>query len=120
MIALRLLFARRQAELERARGTEEGRKLIRAETRVLVRRGGPRQPFKKDDGAAAPPNTSSLTYRLSLDDREVVVRWGSHPERMRMHRLKFANAEDARDEYFGRLTSLGDKGFIDASAAEMV
>lgn len=119
MIALRLLFARRQAELERARGTEEGRKLIRAETRVLVRRGGPRQPFKKDDSAGS-PNTGSLTYRLSLDDREVVVRWGSHPERMRMHRLKFANAEDARDEYFGRLSSLGDKGFIDASAAEMV
>jgi hypothetical protein len=109
MIALRLLFARRQAELERARGTEEGRKLIRAETRVLVRRGS---------GTAA--NTGSLTYRLSLDDREVVVRWGSHPERMRMHRLRFANAEDARDEYFGRLASLGDKGFIDASAAEMV
>jgi hypothetical protein len=110
MIALRLLFARRQAELERARGTEEGRKLIRAETRVLVRRG-------KGTPAA---NTGSLTYRLSLDDREVVVRWGTHPERMRMHRLRFANAEDARDEYFGRLSSLGDKGFIDASAAEMV
>jgi hypothetical protein len=108
MIALRLLFARRQAELERARGTEEGRKLIRAETRVLVRRGGSRH------------EPGSLTYRLSLDDREVVVRWGSHPERMRMHRLRFANPEDARDEYFGRLTSLGDKGFIDASAAEMV
>jgi hypothetical protein len=119
MIALRLLFARRQAELERARGTEEGRKLIRAETRVLVRRGGPRQPFKKDDSAPA-SNAGSLTYRLSLDDREVVVRWGSHPERMRMHRLRFASAEAARDEYFGRLTSLGDKGFIDASAAEMV
>lgn len=110
MIALRLLFARRQAELERARGTEEGRKLIRAETRVLVRRGA----------GTTPANTGSLTYRLSLDDREVVVRWGSHPERMRMHRLRFASAEDARDEYFGRLTSLGDKGFIDASAAEMV
>jgi hypothetical protein len=103
MIALRLLFARRQAELERARGTEEGRKLIRAETRVLVRR--------QADG--------SLTYRLSLDDREVVVRWGSHPERMRMHRLRFASTDDARDEYFGRLATLGDKGFIDASAAEM-
>jgi hypothetical protein len=125
MIALRLLFARRQAELERARGTEEGRKLIRAETRVLVRRGGPRRPFAQDEGAGVgtgspAANTGSLTYRLSLDDREVVVRWGTHPERMRMHRLRFANAEAARDEYFGRLASLGDKGFIDASAAEMV
>jgi hypothetical protein len=103
MIALRLLFARRQAELERARETEEGRKLIRAETRVLVRRQA----------------AGSLTYRLSLDDREVVVRWGTHPERMRMHRLRFATPDDARDEYFGRLETLGDKGFIDASAAEM-
>ena len=120
MIALRLLFARRQAELERARGTEEGRKLIRAETRVLVRRGGPRRLFKQDDSPSPAANTGSLTYRLSLDDREVVVRWGTHPERMRMHRLRFATPEDARDEYFGRLESLGDKGFIDASAAEMV
>jgi hypothetical protein len=120
MIALRLLFARRQAELERARGTEEGRKLIRAETRVLVRRGGPRRAFAKDDSPSPAANIGSLTYRLSLDDREVVVRWGSHPERMRMHRLRFATAEDARVEYFGRLESLGDKGFIDASAAEMV
>ena len=116
MIALRLLFARRQAELERARGTEEGRKLIRAETRVLVRRSGPAQPSR--EGLSNQPG--SITYRLSLDDREVVVRWGSHPERMRMHRLRFATADDARDEYFGRLASLGDKGFIDASAAEMV
>lgn len=104
MIALRLLFSRQQAELERARNTEAGRKLIRAETRTLVRR--------QADG--------SLTYRLSLDEREVVIRWGAHPERMRMHRLRFASGEAARDEYFGRLAALGAKGFIDASAAEMV
>jgi hypothetical protein len=121
MIALRLLFARRQAELERARGTEEGRKLIRAETRVLVRRQGPRRATSESPSAGlAAANTGSVTYRLSLDDREVVVRWGSHPERMRMHRLRFSSSDDAREEYFGRLESLGDKGFIDASAAEMV
>ncbi|PRQ06708.1 hypothetical protein [Enhygromyxa salina] len=121
MIALRLLFARRQAELERARGTEAGRKLIRAETRVLVRRQGPRRVTSEapSSGLAA-ANTGSVTYRLSLDDREVVVRWGTHPERMRMHRLRFSSSDDARNEYFGRLASLGDKGFIDASAAEMV
>lgn len=104
MIALRLLFSRQQAELERARNTEAGRKLIRAETRTLVRRQA----------------DASLTYRLSLDDREVVIRWGAHPERMRMHRLRFASGDAARDEYFGRLAALGAKGFIDASAAEMV
>ncbi len=106
MIALRLLFTREQAALERARETEEGRKLIRAETRTLIRR------------QAA--NAGSITYRLSLDDREVVIRWGSHPERMRMNRLRFADSDAARDEYFGRLAALGAKGFIDASAAEMV
>ena len=119
MIALRLLFARRQSELERARGTEEGRKLIRAETRVLVRRQATkRQTSETRSGGAA--NTGSLTYRVSLDEREVVVRWGTHPEHMRMHRLRFATPDDARDDYFGRLAALGDKGFIDASAAEMV
>lgn len=113
MIALRLLFARRQAELERARETEAGRKLIRAETRVLVRRQAPRRQ------APATATGGSLTYRLSLDDREVVVRWGPHPEQMRMHRLRFATPDDARQEYFGRLAALGQKGFIDASAAEL-
>ncbi len=105
MIALRLLFSRQQAELERARNTPAGRKLIRAETRTLIRRQA---------------NTGSLTYRLSLDDREVVIRWGSLPGDMRMHRLRFADVDAAREEYFGRLAALGAKGFIDASAAEMV
>lgn len=104
MIALRLLFSRQQAELERARNTPAGRKLIRAETRTLTRR----------------QEAGSLTYRLSLDDREVVIRWGSRPDQMRMHRLRFANTDAAREEYFGRLAALGAKGFIDASAAEMV
>lgn len=105
MIALRLLYARRQAELERARGTEEGRKLIRAETRTLIRREG--------EGAAT-------TYRLSLDERQVVVRWGARPDRMRMHRIYFGSVDQARDEYFSRLERLAKKGFIDASAAEAV
>ncbi len=105
MIALRLLYARQQAELERARGTEEGRKLIRAETRTLIRRQG--------EGAAT-------TYRLSLDERQVIVRWGTHPESMRMHRIYFGSPDRAREEYFTRLERLADKGFIDASAAEAV
>jgi hypothetical protein len=115
MIALRLLYARQQAELEKARGTEEGRKLIRAETRTLIRR------------AASGPAT---TYRLSLDDRQVVVRWAApeevegkvDPTRLdgRMHRIYFGSADEARAEYFARLDRLAKKGFIDASAAEAV
>lgn len=107
MIAIRLLFARQQAELERARGTEEGRRLIRAETRTLTRR-------ERAGG--------STTYRLSLDDRQVMVRWGrgAADAELRMQRLCFGNADAAREEYFRRLASLDAKGFIDASAAERV
>lgn len=104
MIALRLLYARKQAELERARETEEGRKLIRAETRTLIRR----------------EHSGSTMYRLSLSDRQVTMRWGSHPDRLRMNRLFFTTADEARDEYFRRLTWCADRGFIDASAAEAI
>ncbi len=104
MIALRLLYARQQAELERARETEEGRKQIRAETRTLLKRG--------EHGATL--------YRVSLRDRQVTVRWGEHPERLRMQRLLFPTIDDARDEYFRRLGVYAAQGFIDASQAEAV
>ena len=85
MIALRLLYARKQAKLERARNTKAGRKLIRAETRMLIRR---------EAG-------STTMYRISLSDRQVTIRWGDHPDRMRMNKLFFGTADEARDEYFG-------------------
>lgn len=102
MIALRLLYARQRAELERARNTEEGRRLIRAETRTFVRR----------------DRKGSVTYRVSLDHRQVTVRWGPRPDTLRMQRLLFSTPEEASTEYFGRLHALSSKGFIDASAAE--
>lgn len=104
MIALRLLYARQQAELERARDTEEGRRLIRAETRTLLRRTA----------------RGATIYRLSLSDRQVTVRWGEHPDRMRMQRLFFDSADQARDEYFRRLGVCANQGFLDASQAEAV
>lgn len=104
MIALRLAHARAQAQLEEARNTPEGRKLIVAETRIMTRRS----------------RAGVMTYRLSLDDRRVVVRWGERPEQMRVQKLFFADAEGAKAEYFSRLDALGDKGFVDASAAEAV
>ena len=104
MIALRLLYARQQAELERARNTEEGRRQIRAETRTLLKRS---------------PHGATI-YRLSLRDRQITVRWGDHPERLRMQRLLFASIDEARDEYFRRLGAYADQGFIDASQAEAV
>jgi hypothetical protein len=102
MMALRLLFARQQAALEAARQTPEGRRLIRAETRTLLHR---------TEGKAT-------VCRLSLDDRQVVLRWGAPATELRMHRLLFANADEARAEYFGRIEALGAKGFIDAGSAE--
>ncbi|WP_428264390.1 hypothetical protein [Haliangium sp.] len=104
MIALRLAYARQQAELERARDTPEGRRLIRAETRTLLRRS----------------QGQTTMYRLSLSDRQVTVRWGPHPERLRMQRLFFGSADEARDEYFRRLGECAARGFLDASQAEAI
>ena len=104
MIALRLLYAKQRAELMRMRDTPEGRALIRAETRTLIRR--------EAEG--------STTYRVSLDERTITVRWGRRPDEMRMSRAFFGTEDEAREDYFARLERCARKGFIDASAAEMV
>lgn len=101
MIALRLRYAREQAALEQARETAEGRRLIRAETRTLTRRQG----------------ETVLSYRISLDERQVLLRWGRDPQTLRQQRLLFNRAEEARDAYFARLDGLAKQGFIDASGA---
>ncbi len=99
MIALRVLHARTQAQLAAARATDDGRRLIRAETRTLFRR-TPR---------------GSETFRLSLDDRSVVARWGA-AEPLRMTRQLYPTADAARADYFARLDELARKGLIDATA----
>ena len=96
-----LRYAREQAVLEQARETPEGRKLIRAETRTLTRRQG----------------EHVLSYRISLDERQIVLRWGNDPQALRQQRLLFNRAEEARDAYFARLDGLAKQGFIDASLA---
>ncbi len=101
MIALRLAYVRQQAELERVRNTEEGRRLIRAETRSFIRRRG----------------EVATVYRVSLDDRRLTVRFGPLGTE-RMQQLFFDRAESAREAYFARLDELLEKGFIDASSAE--
>ncbi|MDG4555211.1 MAG: hypothetical protein P9E24_13350 [Candidatus Competibacter sp.] len=101
MIALRLRYAREQAALEQARETAEGRRLIRAETRTLTCRQG----------------ETVLSYRISLDERQVLLRWGHDPQSLRQQRLLFNRAEEARDAYFARLDGLAKQGFIDASGA---
>lgn len=112
MIALRLLYARERARLEQARESEEGRKLIRAETRTLIKR--PKSDANGSGGRAT-------TMRISLSDRVVVVRWGSGgDDSMRMTQQFFASADGARAEYFRRLAECEKRGFIDASAAEVI
>ena len=98
MIALRVRYAREQARLEAARGTPEGRALITAETRVLMRR--------SERGAEL--------YRLSLDGRSVTARFGIG-DALRMQRLRFDSTSDARAAYFARLEDLSQKGYLDAT-----
>jgi len=98
MIALRVSFAREQAKLESARTTAEGRALIMAETRTLMRR----------------TQRGAETYRLSLDGRHVVARFGIG-DALRMQRLRFDSADDARTAYFTRLDDLATKGYLDAT-----
>ena len=98
MIALRVRYAREQARLEAARTTPEGRALITAETRVLMRRTG----------------RGAELYRISLDGRSVTARFGVG-EALRMQRLRFDSAPDARAAYFERLEDLSQKGYLDAT-----
>ena len=81
--------------------TAEGRRLIRAETRTLTRRQG----------------EAVLSYRISLDERQVLLRWGHDPQTLRQQRLLFNRAEEARAAYFARLDGLAKRGFIDARVA---
>ncbi len=99
MIALRVLHGREQARKAAARATDDGRRLIRAETRTLFRRTA----------------RGSETFRLSLDDRSVIARWGA-AEPLRMTRQLYPSADLARADYFARLDELAGKGFIDATA----
>jgi hypothetical protein len=98
MIALRVLYAREQARLEAARATPEGRASITAETRVLLRRTA----------------RGAELYRVSLDGRCVTARFGIG-DALRMQRLRFDTASEARAAYFARIDDLSRKGYLDAT-----
>lgn len=106
MIALRLAYARRKAEEEALRQSPEGRKLIRAETRTLVRR----DALGKE-----------TVYRVTLDDKVVRVAWGArsgvNDAPSRQQKLWFDTDREAREAYFARLDALSAEGFIDAADA---
>lgn len=134
LLALRLAHTRRRAEEEALRQTPEGRKLIRAETRTLVRRDSEGQ---------------ETVFRVSLDHRAVRLVWsqrGSGQDARqgtdagadagagdlaaaptpaplaqpgkgeRQQRMWFDSDREAREAYFRRLDALAADGFIDAGA----
>jgi SWIM zinc finger len=99
MLALRTAHARERAAAEAMRDTPEGRAKIRAETRTLVRRDA---------------RGGEETCRVSLDGKRVRLAWTAAGGAVRHQALDFDREADARDEYFGRLGALADRGFIDA------
>ncbi|HRI52927.1 MAG TPA: SWIM zinc finger domain-containing protein, partial [Pseudomonadota bacterium] len=102
LLALRLAQARRRAEEEALRQTPEGQKLIRAETRTLIRR--------ESEGQES-------VYRVSLDARVVRLVWGQRANPTeRQQRLWFDSDREARAAYFARLSDLAKEGFIDAGS----
>jgi predicted DNA-binding WGR domain protein len=102
MIALRLAYGRKLAEAEAMRQTPEGRRTIRAETRTLVRRDA---------------TGGESVFRVSLDDKVVVVQWGPRTGQARHQRLWFDTDAQARESYFARLESLSHEGYVDTDAA---
>ncbi|AKT40467.1 SWIM zinc finger family protein [Chondromyces crocatus] len=119
MIALRLAYARKRVEEDALRQTEEGRQLIRAETRTYVRR---------DESGA------ETVFRVSLDDKVVYVQWGARSAAgwsgamgaapveprasvVRHQRIWFDTDREAREAYFRRLEDLASEGFVDADVA---
>ncbi len=106
MIALFVFQRRAAAEAERGRLTVEGRKLIHAETRTLIRRDA--------TGAQA-------QVRVTLDDRAIRVEQNEAPAgrplgEPRYQRIWFDTDAQARDAYFARLDALSNDGFIDTDA----
>ncbi|MCU0654456.1 MAG: SWIM zinc finger domain-containing protein [Polyangiaceae bacterium] len=102
MLALRILHTRKVAEAEALRQTPEGRKAIRAETRVLTRRDA---------------SGKETVYRVSLDDKVVQVQWGLRSVNPRHQRLWYDTDAQAREAYFARLEALSTEGYVDAEAA---
>lgn len=106
MIALYVFRERAARDAERLRETPEGRRLVRAETRTLLRRdAGGRQ----------------VVHRVSLDDQVVRIATseaaaGRPLGEPRHARTWYDSDADARDAYFARLDALAADGFIDTGA----
>ncbi len=94
LIALRLAFADREAK--RAKADDA----VTFETRAFTRRVG----------------EVETVVQVSLERRNVKVRWGKAGRPMRVQALRFNTEADARGGYFARLAELGARGYLDAVA----
>lgn len=104
LIALRIAYARDRARLEAARHTEEGRRLIRAEARLFLKRSA----------------AGAQVHRVALDARQVVQHWGLEGETLRKQRSFFGTEEEARHAYFERLSALSEDGYLDMTQASAI
>ncbi len=94
LIALRLAYADREAK--RAK-TDDA---VTFETRAFTRRVG----------------ETEAVVQVSLERRNVKVRWGKAGDAMRVQALRFNTEADARSAYFTRLAELDARGYLDAIA----
>lgn len=95
LVALRLALA-----AEKRAQAEKGRAAIEVETRTYARRRGGRE----------------AVFQVSLDRRELRVRWGERDGRLRVQTLVFDTPGDARAAYFERIDGLEARGYLDATA----
>jgi len=95
------IVALRVAVGEQARRRAEDGGPVTIETRTYVRRHA----------------AGEDVYRVSLDRRQLRVRWGLRSQtRKRSQRLMFNSLDEARDAYLARIADLEARGFMDATA----
>lgn len=104
LIALRIAYARERVRLEAARHTEAGRRLIRAESRLFLKRS----------------EAGACMHRVALDARQVVQHWGLEGQPLRKQRSFFGTEEEARQAYFDRLGALSEAGYLDMTQATAI
>lgn len=99
LLALRLRFADLEALRAKRR---ESRGAVSHESRTYARR---------------TPKGEAVT-QLSLNKAKLAIRWGLRTDaKLRVQRLVFDNADDARADYYARIDGLEARGYLDASAS---
>ncbi len=97
LIALRMAQVIR--EKHRREGTLNGDDAISVETRTFGLRDG----------------DTETVYQITLDQKNLKIRWGESGGEPRVQKLRFSSVEEARADYKKRLGELEEKGFLDAT-----